>query len=78
MYFVYILECSDGTLYTGIATNVERRVREHNESEKGARYTKARRPVRIVYSVRYSNRSEASKEESRIKSLPRAEKLKMI
>ena len=48
-YFVYILECSDQTLYTGITTDVDKRLEEHNTSDKGAKYTKARRPVRLLY-----------------------------
>jgi putative endonuclease len=78
MYFVYMLCCADDTLYTGITTDVERRVREHNEDAAGAKYTRVRRPVRLVYSRKYKNRSEASKEEARIKKLSREEKLLMI
>ncbi len=78
MYFVYILECSDGTLYTGITTDVDRRVKEHNESNKGARYTKARRPVILAYSANYADRSSASAEEARIKKLSRVEKLDLV
>ena len=48
-YFVYILECADGTLYAGITTNIERRVKEHNEDARGAKYTRMRRPVELVY-----------------------------
>lgn len=75
MYFVYILKCRDGTLYTGITTNLDRRVGEHNSLTKGAKYTRARRPVELVYSKKFRSRSNASKEEARIKSLTRAEKL---
>lgn len=74
MYFVYILECSDKTFYTGITTNLDRRIKEHNSSKLGAKYTKVRRPVKLVYSKEFINRSEASKEESRIKKLSRTEK----
>lgn len=77
MWFVYILECSDGTLYTGITTNVERRVKQHNNG-KGAKYTKVRRPVVLRKVFEATNRSEASKEEYRIKQLSRIEKLKLI
>lgn len=73
-----MLCCADDTLYTGITTDVERRVREHNEDAAGAKYTRVRRPVRLVYSRKYKNRSEASKEEARIKKLSREEKLLMI
>ena len=79
MYYVYIVECADKTLYTGIATELERRVEEHNNSEKGAKYTRVRRPVKLVYSEEYPDRSTASKREYEIKKkMNRAEKLKMI
>ncbi|MEA3370344.1 MAG: GIY-YIG nuclease family protein [Campylobacterota bacterium] len=77
-YFVYILECSDKTLYTGIATDVERRLDEHNNSQKGAKYTKVRRPVELVYSEESENRSSASKREHEIKKLSRKQKLELI
>lgn len=78
MYHLYILECSDKTLYTGIAIDLNRRIDEHNNSKLGAKYTKSRRPVRIVYSKKFRNRSLASKEEFRIKTLSRKEKLSLI
>ena len=79
MYYVYIVECADKTLYTGIATELERRVEEHNNSEKGAKYTRVRRPVRLVYSEEYPDRSAASKREYEIKKkMSRAEKLALI
>lgn len=78
MYHLYILKCADGTLYTGITVDLKRRVTEHNSSSLGARYTRGRRPVRLVYSKRFRNRSTASKEESCIKKMSRAEKLKMV
>jgi putative endonuclease len=74
---VYILECSDRTLYTGITTNIERRIKQHNQG-KGAKYTKHRTPVTLVYVADGFNRSTASKEECRIKSLNRKEKLLFI
>jgi len=77
-WFVYIVECSDRTLYTGITTNVESRISDHNSSIKGAKYTRARRPVELVYSRQMNTRSEASKEEHRIKQLSRSEKLQLI
>ena len=76
MYFLYILECGDQTLYTGITTNLNRRIEEHNNSKLAAKYTKARRPVKLVYSQTFENRSEALKEEARIKKLTRSEKIK--
>ena len=79
MYFVYILKCADETLYTGIATELERRIDEHNGSDKGAKYTRVRRPVRLVYSEKYPDRSAASKREYEIKKkMSRAEKLELI
>ena len=77
-YFVYILECSDATLYTGITTDIERRVQEHNSSDKGAKYTKTRRPVKLVYSCECSDRSSASKKEYAIKHLSRKKKLELL
>ncbi len=78
MYFVYIVACSDETLYTGITTDLLRRVTEHNSSVKGAKYTRLRRPVKLVYSEECSNRSEASKREYAIKHLTRQEKLSLF
>lgn len=78
MYYLYILECVDKTLYTGVTVDVERRVHEHNTSKLGAKYTRSRRPVKLVYSKKYRNRSLATKAECRIKKLTRAEKLKLI
>jgi putative endonuclease len=78
MYYLYILECADKTLYTGITVDLARRVKEHNDSKLGAKYTRARRPVKLVYSKKFRDRSAASKEENRIKGLTREEKLKLI
>ena len=77
MWYCYILECSDGTLYTGITTNLEMRIKSHN-SGKGAKYTRSRSPVILKWSCEFDNRSKASKEEYRIKKLSRLEKLKII
>lgn len=77
-YFVYILECNDGSLYTGITKDIEKRVNEHNSSQKGAKYTKARRPVKLVYSESSESRSSASKREYEIKKLSRKNKLLLI
>lgn len=78
MWFTYIVKCSDGSLYTGITTDVERRIDEHNHSSKGAKYTKTRRPVNLVYQEEQENRSTASKREYQIKKLSRKDKLKLI
>lgn len=77
-WVVYILECSDNTLYTGITNNLEKRVDQHNNSPEGAKYTRARRPVKCVYSEIQKNRSDATKREFAIKKLSRTEKLKLI
>ena len=78
MWKVYILKCSDDSLYTWITTDLDRRITEHNWDEKWAKYTRMRRPVELVYSSRFDNRSEASKEEIRIKKLTKINKLKLI
>lgn len=77
MNYVYILTCSDGTLYTGWTNDIEKRVKVHNEG-KGAKYTKARRPVTLSYTESFETKSEAMKREAAIKKLSRAEKLKLI
>ena len=73
-WHVYIVRCSDGTLYTGIARDLEKRIAEHNSEAGGARYTRPRRPVELVYSEEAASRSEALKREYEIKRLPRAGK----
>ena len=79
MYFVYMVKCADNTFYTGIATELERRIEEHNSSEKGAKYTRTRRPVELVYSEEHPDRSAASKREyENKKKMSRVEKLKLI
>jgi putative endonuclease len=78
MYCVYILKCADETLYTGITTDLKRRELEHNSSSLGAKYTRARLPVKMVFSKKFKNRSNASRAEARIKKLNRAEKLQLI
>lgn len=78
MYFLYILKCADKTLYTGITVNVQRRLQEHNSSPQGAKYTRSRRPVKLVYIKKFRNRSTASKAEAKLKQLPRVEKLNLI
>ncbi len=79
MYYVYIVQCTDSSLYTGISVELERRIEEHNYSDKGAKYTRTRRPVYLVYSEEYLDRSSASKREYEIKKkMSRAEKLALI
>ena len=76
-FYCYILECSDGTFYTGWSTDPERRLREHNGGA-GARYTRSRRPVRLVYLEELPDKSAALKRERAIKALPRPKKQKLI
>jgi putative endonuclease len=78
MWQVYILKCADGTFYTGITTDLKRRVHEHNNLPFGAKYTKSRRPVKLVFSRNIKNRPLAAKEEIRIKRLPKKEKIKLV
>lgn len=78
MYFVYLVECKDKTLYCGIAKDLEKRLLEHNSSKLGAKYTRARRPVKLVYSRKFKTRSLACKEEARIKAMSRKQKLLML
>ena len=75
--FVYILKCADGTYYTGWTTDPERRVKVHN-SGKGAKYTRARRPVELVYLEEYDDNISAQKREYAIKRLSRSEKEELI
>ena len=75
-WFVYILRCADNTLYTGITTDVARRIAEHNAGkEPGARYTRGRGPVRLVYAEEAVSRSAAASREAAIKQLDRSRKL---
>lgn len=77
MYFLYILECEDGSLYTGITTDVSRRLEEH-VSGKGAQYTRARKAKRIAYVEPHPDRSSASRREAEIKRWSRARKLELV
>ena len=78
-WFVYILRCADGSLYTGISTDVARRLIEHNAgAPHGARYTRVRRPVALVYCEGACNRSAALRRERQVKGLDRAGKLALI
>ncbi len=77
-WFVYLLRCADDTLYCGVCTDLERRLQEHNTSPKGARYTRARRPVSLVWQLERESRSEACREEARIKRLTRQAKEQLI
>lgn len=77
MNYTYLLLCSDGTLYCGWTNDLEGRVRTHNAG-KGAKYTKSRLPVTLVYSEQYATKSEALKREMEIKKLNRVQKLELI
>ena len=75
MYYVYILRCSDNSLYCGQTNNLERRIKEHNSDKfKSAKYTKGRRPVKLVYFEKYQTVNEALKREYEIKKLPKTKK----
>ena len=76
-YFVYILECADHSLYTGITTDVERRFKEHKE-QRGGYYTSAKVALKMLYTEEQPNRSRALKREAEIKSWPRQKKLDLI
>ena len=77
MNYTYILRCRDGTLYTGWTNDIEKRVKAHNEG-KGAKYTKARLPVKLVYSEEFETKAEAMKREYAIKRMRREAKEKLI
>lgn len=76
-YFVYIVQCADGTFYTGFSTDVQKRVARHNEG-RGAKYTRSRRPVTLVYKQQRMNAHSAKAEECAIKRLSRADKQRLI
>ncbi len=77
-YHLYILKCADGTLYTGITVDLKRRIAQHNTGTHGARYTRTRRPVQLVYTKKFRDRSTASIAEAALKALPRTKKLVLI
>lgn len=78
MYFVYILECADKSLYVGCTNDIERRLKQHNDSKWGAHYTKIRRPVVLKYSESFKTLKEARQRESEIKSWRREKKQELI
>ena len=77
MHYVYVVECSDGTLYTGYTTDVERRVEEHNAGE-GAKYTRGRTPVKVVHTEEFEDRGEAMSREATIKDMSLGEKESLV
>jgi putative endonuclease len=76
-WFVYVVRCADGSLYTGVSTDVPARVSAHNQG-RGARYTRARRPVELLHVERKRSRSTALRREAAIKALPRSAKLTLV
>ena len=77
-WFLYVLRCADDTFYTGTTTDITRRINEHNTKKSGAKYTKTRRPVKLVFWLDFENRSKAQKAEYQFKKLTRAQKEKII
>ena len=77
-WYVYILKCADSTLYTGVTTDIERRLKEHNHEKIGAKYTRARRPVSLVYKENYQNRVEATRREAELKKFSKLEKQRLF
>ena len=77
MNYTYIVQCKDGSLYTGWTNNLEKRIKAHNEG-KGAKYTKARRPVKLIYYEEFSSKEEAMRREYEIKHMSRKEKETII
>lgn len=78
MYYIYILRCADGTLYTGSTNDLEKRVHTHNTSKTAAKYTRSRRPVKLVYFEKLKTKNKALKREWEIKKMEREEKLDLI
>jgi putative endonuclease len=77
-WYTYIVRCGDGTLYTGVTTDTARRMEEHNHTSKGAKYTRARRPVTLVFVNKHPDRSAACKHEAALKKMDRAGKEMVI
>ena len=78
MWYVYVVECSDNSLYCGITTDTIRRLHEHNTTKKGAKYTRSRRPVRLVFQSYPTSRSRAASIEAKFKKLTVIQKRKLI
>ena len=77
-WYVYMVRCSDGTLYTGITKDLEKRITAHNSGKDGARYTRSRRPVKLVYSEQVESRSAAARLEYQFKQLPLSKKEMLV
>ena len=78
VWYMYVVQCADGTFYTGITTSLSRRLNEHNYGSRGAKYTRSRRPVRLKYTQECANHSTALKEEHKFKKLTRKQKKEII
>lgn len=78
MFYTYMLECADGTLYIGATNDLERRVHQHNHAKQGAHYTKIRRPVLLKYSETFTTLKEARSREAELKRLSREKKLQLL
>jgi putative endonuclease len=78
IWHIYMVRCSDGTLYAGITNDLEKRIEAHNSGKDGARYTRSRRPVKLVYSEQVESKSAAAKLEYQLKKLPRLKKIRLI
>ena len=77
-WYVYMVQCADDSLYTGVTTDVDRRIREHNESTRGARYTRSRRPVSLVWQERLTDRAAACRREYEVRQFDRRKKLSLL
>jgi len=77
-WYVYMVRCSDGSLYTGITNNLEKRIAAHNSEKGGARYTRSRRPVELIYSKQAGSRAAAARQEYQLKKLPRSQKKGLV
>jgi putative endonuclease len=77
-WYLYVLECSDESLYTGVTTDLERRVHEHNNTKQGAKYTRSRRPVQLVASWSFPSQSESMQAEAAFKNLRRPQKVELL
>lgn len=77
-WYVYIMKCSDGSYYTGVTTDVDRRRHEHNNTSKGAKYTRCRRPVKLIYFEKHDSRQSACRREYAIKQMKTAAKKKLV
>ena len=78
MWYVYLLRCNDNSLYAGITTDISRRLHQHNHTKLGAKYTRAKRPVTLVFLEAASNKSTASKREYQLKKLTKTAKEELV